>query len=229
MDIVGRHARVAIARRHADEPGGDLAIVIPGSHDDVFCFLADVTGHGVRASRFARELDELVRVLATRVAPGALLGEINALMERGWLPNLFASAVCVSLDAARGFGTVAVAGQLPPVMRTATTHAMSIPPSPPLGMFSSQVYSEVRFELLDGDVMVLVTDGITDSLATERDALGLHRLLELVDRGPRDFTEMCAGLLTLEEGRESHDDATIIAIGRSTWAIGHPLCSIASR
>jgi serine phosphatase RsbU (regulator of sigma subunit) len=228
MDVIGRHGRVAIGRRHADEPGGDVAIVIPGWDDDIFCFLADVTGHGIRASRFARELEELVRVLATRLSPGALLGEINARMEMGWLPNLFASAVCVLLDAARGLGTVAVAGQLPPVVRTTTTHAMPVAPGPPLGVFSSQVYSEMQFELSDGDVIVLVTDGIADSFATERDALGLETLLELVDRAPRDLTGLCADLLNSAEVRGLHDDATIVAIGRSSWEIGHPLCSIAS-
>ena len=35
-----------------------------------------------------------------------------------------------------------------------------------------------------------------------------------------------AGLLNATEMRGSHDDATVIAIARSIWALGHPLCSI---
>jgi sigma-B regulation protein RsbU (phosphoserine phosphatase) len=227
MDLIGRHGRIAIGRRHADEPGGDLAIVVPGWKDDVFCFLGDVMGHGTRAGRFAQELEALVRTLAERLSPGDLLGELNARMEAGGLPNVFASAVCLSLDAARGWGTVAVAGQFPPVVRTTTTRLLSVASGPPVGVFPNQVYSEAQFELSDGDVMVLVTDGVTDPFATERDPLGLEALIELVDRAPPDLTALCADLLKATEARDSQDDATIIALGRSTWGIGHPLCSIA--
>jgi sigma-B regulation protein RsbU (phosphoserine phosphatase) len=228
MDLIGRHGRVAVGRRHAGEPGGDIAIVVPGWDDDVFCFLGDVTGHGAPASRFARELEELVRQRAARLSPGALLVEVNARLANTWRPDVFASAVCLWLDAAHGWGTIAVAGQLPPAVRTTSTRALPIPSGPPLGMFLDQAYSEHPFELADGEVMVLVTDGVTDPLGTELDALGFEALLKLIDHAPPDFAELCADLLGETAARRSQDDATVIVLGRSTWEIGHPLCSVAS-
>jgi serine phosphatase RsbU (regulator of sigma subunit) len=227
MEPLRNHGRVAIARRHADEPGGDVAIVVPSWDGQLLCFLGDVTGHGKRAARLSRELETLVRELARWLPPGELLGEINNRMEAGWAPNIFASAVCLSLDAARGCGSVAVAGQLPPVVRAATTRPLSVTSGAPLGVISSQFYSDSPFELADGDVMVLVTDGVTDPLATDADALGLDALVELVQCAPRDPTEVCTRMLNATEALGSHDDATVIAIARSTWGLGHPLCSIA--
>jgi len=227
MDSIGQHGRVAIARRHADEPGGDFAIVTPSWDGNVLCALGDVAGHGRRAARLARELEELVHELARWLPPGALLGEINARMEAAWAPNIFASAVCLTLDAGRGCGAVAVAGQLPPIVRTSTTSPLSVASGPPLGLMRGQAYADTLFELADGDLMVLVTDGITDPLATDADALGLDALIQLVDGAPRDLTEACSGILKEAEARGSHDDATVIAIARSTWGLGHPLCSIA--
>jgi serine phosphatase RsbU (regulator of sigma subunit) len=167
-----------------------------------------------------------VRDFAKRLHPGALLGELNARIEAGWAPNIFVSAVCLSLDAEHGCGAIAVAGQLPPVVRTTTTQPLPIVAGPPLGVIPDQVYLDTPFELADGDVMVLVTGGITDQLGTDLDALGAEALIELVDRAPRNLTELCAGILNATEMRGSHDDATVIAIARSTWALGHPLCSI---
>jgi serine phosphatase RsbU (regulator of sigma subunit) len=228
MDLVGNHGRVSIGRRHVDEPGGDFAIVLPAYEGRVFCFLGDVTGNGRRASRLARELEELVRELAPGLSPGALIGEINSRIEATWAPNTFVSAVCLSLDTAQGCGVVAVAGQLPPVVRSATkTCALSVSTGPPLGVISGHAYSDTPFELADGDVMVLVTDGITDPLATDVDTLGLAALLEVVHEGPPDLAELCTLLLRTTEARGSHDDATVIALARSTWGLGHPLCSIA--
>jgi sigma-B regulation protein RsbU (phosphoserine phosphatase) len=228
MDLVGNHGRVSIGRRHADEPGGDFAIVLPSSNGQLFCFLGDVTGHGRRAARLAREMEGLVRDLAPRLAPGALIGEINSRIEATWAPNIFASAVCLSLDPAHGCGVVAVAGQLPPVLRSGTTtRALPVSSGPPVGVISGHAYADTPFELADGDAMVLVTDGVTDPLATDLDALGLGALLEVVNDGPRDLAELCTGLLRATEAHGSHDDATVIALARSTWALGHPLCSIA--
>jgi serine phosphatase RsbU (regulator of sigma subunit) len=225
--LVGKHARVAISRRHVEEPGGDFAIVAPGGDGHVFCCLGDVAGHGARTSRYAHELEELVRGLAGWLPPGALLAEANARVEAGWPPNVFASAVCLSLDAGRGWGSVAVAGVLPPLVRRTTTRALSTSSGSPLGIFSHQVYAETPFELGDGDAMVLVTDGITDPLATHLDALGLDALIGLVDLAPRDLMGLCAGIQRVADARGSLDDATVIAIGRSSWEVGHPLCSIA--
>jgi sigma-B regulation protein RsbU (phosphoserine phosphatase) len=227
MEHVGKHGRVAIGRRYNDEPGGDFAIVAPTRDGQVFCFLGDVSGHGRSASRLARELEELVREWADRLPPGALLEEVNARAEAAWAPNVFASAVCLSLDAERGCGAVAVAGQLPPIVRAATTRPLAITPGVPLGVVSRQAYAETPFELADGDVLVLVTDGVTDPLATDGDALGLGALLELIAGAPTDLAEICAGILRATEARASPDDATVVAVARSSWPLGHPLCSLA--
>jgi len=122
---------------------------------------------------------------------------------------------------------VAVAGVLPPLVRTRTTRPLSVTSGSPLGIFSGQVYAETPFELGDGDAMVLVTDGITDPLATHSDTLGLDTLIGLVDLAPTDLMGLCTGVQRAVEARGSFDDATVIAIGRSSWAVGHPLCSIA--
>jgi sigma-B regulation protein RsbU (phosphoserine phosphatase) len=225
--LIGEHARIAISRRHAEEPGGDFTIVALGGDGRVFCCLGDVAGHGARTSRYARELEELIRGLAAWLSPGALLAEANAHVEAGWPPNVFASAVCLSLDAERGWGSVAVAGVLPPLVRRTTTRALSTKSGSPLGVFSDQVYDETPFELADGDAMVLVTDGITDPLATDVDALGLDALIGLIDLAPTDLVGLSAGIHRAAEARGSSDDATVIAIGRSSWKVGHPMCSIA--
>ena len=109
MHNVGEHGRVAMSRRHADEPGGDIAILAPSFDGHLFCFLGDISGHGRRAARLARELELRVRDLARELPPGALLGELNARTEASWPPNIFASAVCLSLDTQRGCGHIAIA------------------------------------------------------------------------------------------------------------------------
>ena len=65
----------------------------------------------------------------------------------------------------------------------------------PLGLVAGERYEEVGLRLGPEDALVLVTDGITDPLATDGDPLGEAALARLLERAPRLSLGMCEALL----------------------------------
>jgi serine phosphatase RsbU (regulator of sigma subunit) len=213
VDSLAGERWMAIAQVGVTTGSGDCIHVVAQADRKALFFLADVAGHDARAARFARDLDVMVSRVAGSMDPGALLTTLNAAIEPNWPPDLFVSAVCFSLDQRTGRGSIAVAGQLPPIVKgPSSTSIVAVQSGPPLGVVAGQTYEERPLELAAGEVLVATTDGVTDRLAAEDDLLGLSRLSRIVDDGPAAPRETCAALLQAARRVGLMDDATILAV-----------------
>ena len=110
----------AVVQTSPQARSGDCARIVSRRDGRALFFIGDVAGHDARAAGLATELDARVSHLARWASPGALLGELNVAVETSWPPDVFVSAVCFLLDPATGRGTIAAAGQVPPVIRGAS-------------------------------------------------------------------------------------------------------------
>lgn len=203
----------AIGRSTEGVGGGDCARVVWRSDGRALFFVGDVAGHDARSAALAAEMDGLVLDLATVVSPARLLKALNAVVEARWPSDVFVSAICFVLDPRTGRGTVAAAGQFPPVVRSAcSSYSLSVDAGPALGLVAESQYVEREFTLVAGDVLVAVTDGVTDPLATGSDLLGLAALARLVDRGYGAPADLCSYLMNTTRRSGGHDDATVLAV-----------------
>ena len=192
---------------------GDCVRIVSLRDGRALFFVGDVAGHDARAAGLALELDGLVSHLAPWASPGALLGELNAVVEASWPSDVFVSAICFLLDPATGRGTIAAAGQVPPVVRRASgCREVEMRTGPALGLVGDQRYLESAFILEAGDVLVAVTDGITDPFATCSDLLGLDALARLLDASPATPTAVCASVLSNSRSIGLEDDATVLVV-----------------
>jgi serine phosphatase RsbU (regulator of sigma subunit) len=192
---------------------GDCARIVPRGDGRALFFVGDVAGHDQRAAAFAAELDSHVSHLARWAEPGELLQELNVAVEASWPCDVFVSALCFVLDPASGQGTIAAAGQVPPVIRGASSfRTVDVHAGPALGRLADQQYPERALLLEAGDVLVAVTDGITDPFATRSDVLGLGALARILDAGPVGPAAVCATVLSATRRIGLRDDATVLAI-----------------
>jgi phosphoserine phosphatase RsbU/P len=204
---------IAIQQVEVAPGSGDCIHVVTRADGKALFFLADVAGHDRRAAQFARILDGLVSELALAMSPGALLTTLNAAIEACWPPDLFVTAVCFSLDPSTGSGSIAVAGQLPPVAKGwSSTRPVQVDGGPALGIFAGQIYEQQPLEVAAGELLVATTDGVTDPLATRNDVLGLSRLSRIVNEATFDPADACRALLRSIRGAKHSDDATALAI-----------------
>jgi serine phosphatase RsbU (regulator of sigma subunit) len=192
---------------------GDCLCIVARADGRTTFFVGDVAGHDLRAAELAADLSARVVELGQWASPGALLAGLNAFVEVRWPSDVFVCAVCFTLDPGSGRGTIAVAGHFSPFVRDAVScRPLETHPGPALGLVAGQRYLESDFRLDAGDVLVAVTDGVTDPLATVADPLGLAALARLLVGDAVHPTEVCASLMEAARRDGVRDDASVLAV-----------------
>jgi serine phosphatase RsbU (regulator of sigma subunit) len=195
VSTTGGDVRVVSRYLPAYELGGDYCDAVasaaaPGAQPDaVIAIIADVSGKGVSAALLvARLASEFRRLAPSAASPRVLLAELNQLVGGLQLDEMFVTATCVRIDVAAQTLTVANAGHIPAVVRGAigASSLLGAPSGAPLGMLPFETYGDEVFPLGAGDVVVLVTDGITEALDPGASDAGADALLALVAAAAHD-------------------------------------------
>jgi serine phosphatase RsbU (regulator of sigma subunit) len=193
--------------------GGDFFEVIQQRDGRVTAVMADVCGNGPTAAAPVSSLRWILRqTIARGEAPGAVLAALNDWLVAQRIDDRFVTAVCVRIDAVTGRSEIASAGHLGPFVKRANGGAEELPHAVglALGILSAQVYQETSVELAPQDAVVLVTDGITDRLATARDQLGQSALVERLTRAGHGSESICSALLGSDS--RATEDATVLVM-----------------
>jgi serine phosphatase RsbU (regulator of sigma subunit) len=193
--------------------GGDFFEVIQQRDGRVTVAMADVCGNGPSAAAPVSSLRWILRqTIARGEAPGAVLAALNDWIVAQRIDDRFVTAVCVRIDAVTGRAELASAGHLGPFIKRAAGGADELPHAVglALGILSGQVYQETSVELAPQDALVLVTDGITDRLATSADQLGQRALVERLARAGQGSESICRALLGSDA--RATEDATVLVV-----------------
>lgn len=152
--------------------------------EELFLWVADVSGHGVRAGLAAAVLYFLVAAVDGHRQPAQFAQLINESMlksrNRRDPRALFATAFWLRLTA-DGVGTYASCGHPPMLIkRLAGGVEGLVSTGPPIGLLADQNYQQHIFELEPGDRLCLFTDGLLEATDREGDEFGQDRLTELL-------------------------------------------------
>jgi serine phosphatase RsbU (regulator of sigma subunit) len=196
------------------EVGGDWyeSIALPGAR--VALVVGDVAGHGVRAAVTMGRLRTAIQTLAMlELPPAESLQQLNELMQTmGAREPHFATCAYAVYDAVQGICEVASAGHLPPLLVPPAGGAqyLDVAPAPPLGVGEGLVHSRT-FEIQDGSLLVLYTDGLVESRGRDIDD-GLHRLQSVFSPGmqQRPVEELCKAILAGAYADQQRDDIAIL-------------------
>lgn len=169
----------------AQQVGGDFYdfFLLPGSPGRWAIGIADVSDKGVPAALFMALSRTTIRNVALRGrSPSEVLTWANRFIQEDSQADMFLTAFYGELDSVTGRLTYASAGHNPPLWwQAAKSDFTQLQPTGPLlGVLEHAEVPETAIELAPGDVLVLYTDGVTESLDAEYHEFGLHRLQEVV-------------------------------------------------
>ncbi len=205
------------ATRPAVHVGGDFYDCIPLDDGSLLLTVVDVSGKGLPAALVATTLWTRLRSAAARLTdPGELLTRLNNELCALLKQELFATATLLRFWPTSGKVSVASAAH-PAPMRVdgAACVEMELKQGMPLGVSSDEVYTESHIELISGESLVLLTDGVTEARAPSREFFGEARACEAVivpttPRGPHLFEAVQRWC-----GETSpNDDITVLEIWR---------------
>jgi sigma-B regulation protein RsbU (phosphoserine phosphatase) len=156
---------------------GDFCDFIPLSDDTSFFVLGDVSGKGISASLMMSQLHALTRSFLTFGLPlDEIVRRTNRLFCESILSNNYATMV-FGKASSNGEIELCIAGHNPPMILKEKEIMKVKANGIPVGLFCNSEYSISKYTLEPGDTLLTYTDGLTESLANEKE-YGEQRLLE---------------------------------------------------
>ena len=212
--------------------GGDLHYLSVCSQGFVSRItLADVAGHGELVSSVAERLREVLRKHSDAWDQSDVVRDLNDSFLAGAEGLQYATAIVLGYYAATGELLFTNAGHLPPLwyhaaeqkwtlMHESTPYSKEIADLP-LGLIPGTPYTQTAVQIGAGDLIVLYTDGVTDSTDDSGAHLDQDGLLALARRIPlASASQTGHGLIELLDTFRGvippNDDETVVVLERVT-------------
>ncbi len=223
--------------RSSTAVSGDFYDFIPLSDTQLGIVLGDVRGHGIPAALLMVMIQTASRLLSNEdtECPATVLKSINTLLFHNTDPEQFATMVYGILSIDTGMFTYANGGHCPPI------HYIKTPANSEetttaenttqiellqiggmlLGAFDSATFSTGTSQLAPGDMLLLYTDGVTETeRQTPGDFYGEERLIDCLLRNlTRPAETFCdnleAELIEFSGKAQLNDDRAIVVIKRT--------------
>jgi len=197
---------------------GDYYDFLPLDEKRILLVLGDVVGHGLPAALSMIELRSYLRALARQIAdPGQLLSDLNRLLFEGGNPRLttfFAAALHMS----SGTLTYASAGHPGYMLNAAEDWDMLESTGLPLGVLpQSSIATAEPVLIARGDIVLLPTDGIHETLSPDGEMFGTGRLLDLARKhrhrsSQEIIDELCDQAREFAQLQPQCDDMTAVVV-----------------
>jgi serine phosphatase RsbU (regulator of sigma subunit) len=196
----------------ADGVSGDFVVIM--SRGEQLCVvIGDACGTGVPASRLVDIVKPYVLELGDLAeTPSELLMAVNDAIAGELGDNVFVTAAALFIDTQTGRATCANAGHVPPMLRRGgRTQLIGSASGPPLGMLPNSTYTDTDFRVRQGDMLLLMTDGIPE--AVEEDLMTMPRLQALFGSAPRNLGAITECILSEVARRATRvDDRAIVGL-----------------
>jgi serine phosphatase RsbU (regulator of sigma subunit) len=209
--------------------GGDIYYMSACSEGNIArVVIADVSGHGDAVSSAAITLRDALRVNVDRREQSAMLRQLNESFLGTEEGLRFATAFVASFHSGTGELLFTNAGHLPPLWYRAATRTWSLlfdaTPNErnvdlPLGLLPGTNYTETAMRLEMGDLLILYTDGVSESRDESGEQMGLERLLTIARDLPTASASAAgqrlrAAVAEFRGSGSASDDETVVAIQR---------------
>jgi len=205
------------------EPAGDVGgdtFDFSLERDTLHLSITDAMGHTADAALLATVLVGALRNGRRRGLD--LIDQAQhaheALAEHAAHRHAFVTGQLVRIDLRSGSAHIVNAGHPPPLrIRDGRAETITLRPDTPFGIPRARPYSAHELELLPGDRLVFLTDGMLERNAASIDIRTL--MLEGKDMHPREAVQHVVLALLKAAGGELKDDATAMCVD---WHGGRP-------
>jgi sigma-B regulation protein RsbU (phosphoserine phosphatase) len=208
--------------------GGDFCDVFHVDDHRVALVLGDCTGKGLKAAQYTAEIKYAMRLLLREIAnPLPALQRLNNfILSAQRLDERDEGALaCVALavwDTNTGAVSITSAGMEPALVIRGDggTHVVETEGAL-IGIDTGVEYRETNVQLAHGDILLMVTDGITEARSPQREFFGYDRLVEIAREtsslGSLELIgqEIVARVLAFAGGKQ-HDDVCLL-MARRPW------------
>ncbi len=198
---------------HMVNVGGDWYDIHVLDDETIGLTIGDVAGHGIAEATAMAQISAALRSIARRCGhrPPEVLAEVNDFLN-AYHQGLMATACYATYNRRTRILSYSRAGHPPPLLIGAdgVGRYLDAALAPPLGPVPTVRYTQEEVEIVEGDVLVLYTDGLIER---RREALdvGLERLTQLsLATVGLSAQETCGLFLHQQVDTEMPDDRALL-------------------
>lgn len=184
--------------------------------------VGDVSGKGIPAAIYmVCAISEFRRENRAGRSPSKTLKALNVQLATQTYSGMFLTITQVVVDRHEKSLVMSSAGHEPFLYYHAAskrTEVVDPPKGPPLGLFTDAQYEDFKMHYEDGDVLVLISDGVKESRDLKGRPMGVFNIEEyLREHAPFLSSEQIVqGIFELMDnhlsGSSAHDDRTIFCV-----------------
>jgi serine phosphatase RsbU (regulator of sigma subunit)/pSer/pThr/pTyr-binding forkhead associated (FHA) protein len=203
------------------EVGGDYYDVLQRPQGHYLLAVADVSGKGLPAALMMSNFQAALRARADgQDSLGALVAGLNDQLARSYLTNKFVTFFVAEYAPEISALRFSNAGHNPPLLarRSGELERLAVG-GLPLGLFAGTGYEVGTCQLDPGDLLIIYSDGVTESINDEEEEFGEERLEEIVSgslgeppRAVLDRIDEAVGRFAGSQARP--DDLTLVVARR---------------
>jgi len=207
--------------RPAREVGGDYYDFLELPEGSLGVAIGDVSGKGIGAALMMANLQASLRGQASVGHDLAeLMKRVNSLVYDASSANRYATLFYAEYDPRSRQLSYVNAGHNPPVIlrkSAATCQVFRLETGGPVIGLLRQCYQQDSFPLEPGDLVVLFTDGVPESMNARDEEWGEDRLIEFAKTCHRlsafeAMTRIMAAAEAFAAGASQHDDMTLVVL-----------------
>ena len=200
--------------------GGDYFDYIGLPSGGLGLAIADVAGKGVAASLLMSSVQMALRVdAATASHPNHLVQNLNQVLNEVTDAGRYVTLFYGRLDAAQSVLEYTNAGHLPPLLlRQKSPEPIFLDVGGTVvGLFEQSNYEAARVRLEKGDVLVLYTDGITETTGKTEEQFSVDRLVSVVRDNPNQTAQELVDTIVnavaqFRGDKDLEDDLTLVVV-----------------
>ncbi len=201
--------------------GGDYYDVMTSADPLVSFCVGDVSGKGMPAALLMANLQATLRaMLETHGRPSEVLQQANRLLYKSTSAEKFATVFLARLDPAHHEVHYANAGHDPAVLMSARGEVRELPATGlPVGLFDGMSYDESTVRMEPSDILVVFSDGITESMNGTQEQFGRSNILEALSKHRGETVAHISSALlnavnAFSAGTQQSDDQTLLIVKR---------------
>jgi PAS domain S-box-containing protein len=184
------------------ETSGDYFDFIHTADDHILLAVGDVCGHGVGAALIMAETRAYLRAFARiQSDPEKILKMLNDELSKDLDEYHYVTLILVRIDIFRKLLVYSSAGHIPAYIVRCNGEVSNILKSTgmPLGFLTSAEYSvSEEISLNSGDILALITDGITEAVTKDEDEFGHERMIDILNSHKKESAQEIAKSLNRE-------------------------------
>jgi phosphoserine phosphatase RsbU/P len=198
--------------------GGDLYEFLRYGPQQLGIALGDVSGKGTAAALYGAVAIGIMRSLAPqKLQPAEMLRQMNQLVGERRIEGRFMTACFATWQKGRSKLRVANAGQTQPLLYKDGRCGKVELTGFPLGIYEDVSYDEWGVTLDPGDIVVFLSDGVTETMNSENQLFGSQRLKKLIEDNHETAAGGLADIIFREvdwfaQGAPAADDRTLLVL-----------------